>query len=179
MVARPGPFRLRRKRFGWASMAEIPLSICNIPCAGAKSTGGRPTFGQSDLHQAIFGSPATGPRVVLAPQAWERCFYIGDSKRTDRSENTSTRVYFKRTKSLPRASRRSTANGPVEEFMVRSDPPDAATDTYKPYIRFDQITQHVAPGQRILDGKYRCYPGLEHDEWVTPKPAARSSPWAI
>ena len=39
--------------------------------------------------------------------------------------------------------------------------------TFKPYP-IDSITQHVAPGTRILDGKYPLLSGLEHDEMGHP-----------
>jgi len=55
----------------------------------------------------------------------------------------------------------------LAEIMVDSKPNLAPRDTFKPYP-LDQITQHVAPGTRILDGKYPLMSGLEHDEMGHP-----------
>src|SRR5881409_2349991 len=52
--AGPG-ISLKSEAIGWASMAEMPLIICNIQ-RGGPSTGLPTNVEQSDLHQAIFGS---------------------------------------------------------------------------------------------------------------------------
>ncbi|HJT45744.1 MAG TPA: 2-oxoacid:acceptor oxidoreductase family protein, partial [Chthoniobacterales bacterium] len=72
--AGPG-ISLKTEAIGWASMAEMPLIICNIQ-RGGPSTGLPTNVEQSDLHQAVFGSHGDSPRVVLAPQNVEDCFYI-------------------------------------------------------------------------------------------------------
>ncbi len=72
--AGPG-ISLKSEAIGWASMAEIPLIICNIQ-RGGPSTGLPTNVEQSDLHQAIFGSHGDSPRVVLAASTVEDCFYI-------------------------------------------------------------------------------------------------------
>ena len=72
--AGPG-ISLKAEAIGWASMAEIPLVICNIQ-RGGPSTGLPTNVEQSDLHQAIFGSHGDSPRVVLAAASVEDCFYI-------------------------------------------------------------------------------------------------------
>src|SRR5438093_4412387 len=61
--AGPG-ISLKSEAIGWASMAEIPLIVCNIQ-RGGPSTGLPTNVEQSDLHQAIFGSHGDSPRVVL------------------------------------------------------------------------------------------------------------------
>src|SRR2546430_11058903 len=50
---------LKSEVIGWASMAEMPLIICNIQ-RGGPSTGLPTNVEQSDLHQAIFGSHEIG-----------------------------------------------------------------------------------------------------------------------
>src|SRR6266516_1291351 len=70
-----GGIFVQAEAIGWASMAEIPLIICNIQ-RGGPSTGLPTNVEQSDLHQAIFGSHGDSPRVVLAPSSVEDCFYI-------------------------------------------------------------------------------------------------------
>ena len=72
--AGPG-ISLKTEAIGWASMAEIPLIICNIQ-RGGPSTGLPTNVEQSDLHQAIYGSHGDSPRVVLAASTVEDCFYI-------------------------------------------------------------------------------------------------------
>ena len=72
--AGPG-ISLKTEAIGWASMAEIPLVICNIQ-RGGPSTGLPTNVEQSDLHQAIFGGHGDSPRVVLAAATVEDCFYI-------------------------------------------------------------------------------------------------------
>src|SRR5213596_3899690 len=72
--AGPG-ISLKTEAIGWASMAEIPLIICNIQ-RGGPSTGLPTNVEQSDLHQAIFGGHGDSPRVVLAAKTVEDCFYI-------------------------------------------------------------------------------------------------------
>src|SRR5580765_6148084 len=72
--AGPG-ISLKTEAIGWASMAELPLIICNIQ-RGGPSTGLPTNVEQSDLHQAIFGSHGDSPRVVLAASTVEDCFYI-------------------------------------------------------------------------------------------------------
>src|ERR1051326_1146439 len=72
--AGPG-ISLKAEAIGWASMAEIPVIICNVQ-RGGPSTGLPTNVEQSDLHQAIFGSHGDSPRVVLAPRSVEDCFNI-------------------------------------------------------------------------------------------------------
>ena len=59
--AGPG-ISLKAEAIGWASMAEMPLVVCNIQ-RGGPSTGLPTNVEQSDLHQAIFGSHGDSPRV--------------------------------------------------------------------------------------------------------------------
>src|SRR6476659_697958 len=72
--AGPG-ISLKTEAIGWASMAEIPLIICNIQ-RGGPSTGLPTNVEQSDLHQAIYGGHGDSPRVVLAAATVEDCFFI-------------------------------------------------------------------------------------------------------
>src|SRR5260370_807269 len=89
--AGPG-ISLKSEAIGWASMAEMPLIICNIQ-RGGPSTGLPTNVEQSDLHQAIFGSHGDSPRVVLAAATVEDCFYIAiEAARIAR--NYSTPVFI-------------------------------------------------------------------------------------
>jgi len=161
--AGPG-ISLKAEAIGWASMAEIPLVICNIQ-RGGPSTGLPTNVEQSDLHQAIFGSHGDSPRVVLAAASVEDCFYVAiEAARIARKY--STPVFILSDTSL--ATRIEAFDEPdLSKLMVDPKPDLTPRQTHKPYP-IDQITQHVAPGTRILDGKYPLLAGLEHDEMGHP-----------
>jgi len=161
--AGPG-ISLKAEAIGWASMAEIPLIICNIQ-RGGPSTGLPTNVEQSDLHQAIFGSHGDSPRVVLAPASVEDCFYIAiEAARIARKY--STPVFILSDTSL--ATRIEAFDEPDLPKLMQNPKPDLTPrQTHKPYP-IDQITQHVPPGTRILDGKYPLLAGLEHDEMGHP-----------
>jgi 2-oxoglutarate/2-oxoacid ferredoxin oxidoreductase subunit alpha len=161
--AGPG-ISLKTEAIGWASMAEIPLIICNIQ-RGGPSTGLPTNVEQSDLHQAIFGSHGDSPRVVLAPSSVEDCFYIAlEAARIARKY--STPVFILSDTSL--ATRIEAFDEPDLPKLMQNPRPDLTPrQTHKPYP-IDQITQHVPPGTRILDGKYPLLAGLEHDEMGHP-----------
>src|SRR6266576_75198 len=149
--AGPG-ISLKAEAIGWASMAEIPLVICNIE--------------QSDLHQAIFGSHGDSPRVVLAAASVEDCFYIAiEAARIARKY--STPVFILSDTSL--ATRIEAFDEPdLSKFMVDPKPDLTPREGgFKPYD-LERITQHIPPGARILDGKYPLIGGLEHDEMGHP-----------
>src|SRR5204863_532068 len=149
---------------GWASMAEMPLIICNIQ-RGGPSTGLPTNVEQSDLHQAIFGSHGDSPRVVLAPKTVEDCFYIAiEAGRI--AKKYSTPVFILSDTSL--ATRIEAFDEPdLAKLMVDPKPDLTPRQTHVPYP-LEQITQHVPPGTRILDGKYPLMSGLEHDEMGHP-----------
>src|ERR1700745_2013297 len=161
--AGPG-ISLKSEAIGWASRGEMPLIICNIH-AGGRTTGLPTNVEQSDLHQAIFGSHGDSPRVVLAAASVEDCFYIAiEAARVARKY--STPVFILSDTSL--ATRIEAFDEPdLSKLMVDPKPDLTPRQTHKPYP-IDQITQHVAPGTRILDGKYPLLAGLEHDEMGHP-----------
>ena len=161
--AGPG-ISLKAEAIGWASMAELPIIICNIQ-RGGPSTGLPTNVEQSDLHQAIFGSHGDSPRVVLAAASVEDCFYIAiEAARIAR--NYSTPVFILSDTSL--ATRIEAFDEPDLPKLMQNPKPDLTPrQTHKPYP-IDQITQHAPPGTRILDGKYPLLAGLEHDEMGHP-----------
>jgi 2-oxoglutarate ferredoxin oxidoreductase subunit alpha len=161
--AGPG-ISLKTEAIGWASMAEMPLIICNIQ-RGGPSTGLPTNVEQSDLHQAIYGGHGDSPRVVLAAATVEDCFYIAiEAGRIARKY--STPVFILSDTSL--ATRIEAFDEPdLAKLMVDPKPDLTPRQTHKPYP-IDQITQHVPPGTRILDGKYPLMSGLEHDEMGHP-----------
>lgn len=161
--AGPG-ISLKTEAIGWASMAEMPLIIINVQ-RGGPSTGLPTNVEQSDLFQAIFGGHGDSPRVVLAAQTVEDCFYIAiEAARIARQY--STPVFILSDTSL--ATRIEAFDEPkLGEIMLEAQPDLTPRTTFKPYP-LDAITQHVAPGTRILDGKYPLMSGLEHDEMGHP-----------
>jgi 2-oxoglutarate ferredoxin oxidoreductase subunit alpha len=161
--AGPG-ISLKTEAIGWASMAEIPLIICNIQ-RGGPSTGLPTNVEQSDLHQAIYGGHGDSPRVVLAARSVEDCFYIAiEAARIARKY--STPVFILSDTSL--ATRIEAFDEPdLSKLMVDPKPDLSPRQTFKPYP-VDAITQHIPPGTRILDGKYPLLSGLEHDEMGHP-----------
>src|SRR4029453_18659719 len=161
--AGPG-ISLKAEAIGWASMAEIPLVICNIQ-RGGPSTGLPTNVEQSDLHQAIFGSHGDSPRVVLAAASVEDCFYIAiEAARIARKY--STPVFILSDTSL--ATRIEAFEEPkLAELMLDPKPDLTPLDTHKPYA-LDKITRPPPPGTPIRDGKYPLISGLEHDEWGHP-----------
>ncbi len=161
--AGPG-ISLKTEAIGWASMAEMPLIICNIQ-RGGPSTGLPTNVEQSDLHQAVFGSHGDSPRVVLAPRNVEDCFYIAiEAARIARKY--STPVFILSDTSL--ATRIEAFDEPeLAKIMVDPKPDLTPRQSHVPYP-LDKITQHVPPGTRILDGKYPLMSGLEHDEMGHP-----------
>ena len=161
--AGPG-ISLKTEAIGWASMAEMPLIICNIQ-RGGPSTGLPTNVEQSDLHQAIYGGHGDSPRVVLAAATVEDCFYIAiEAARIARKY--STPVFILSDTSL--ATRIEAFDEPdLSKLMIDPKPDMTPRATHKPYP-LDQITQHIPPGTRILDGKYPLMSGLEHDEMGHP-----------
>jgi 2-oxoglutarate/2-oxoacid ferredoxin oxidoreductase subunit alpha len=161
--AGPG-LSLKTEAIGWASMAEMPLIICNIQ-RGGPSTGLPTNVEQSDLHQAIYGGHGDSPRVVLAAKSVEDCFYIAiEAGRIARKY--STPVFILSDTSL--ATRIEAFDEPdLSKLMMNAKPDLRPRQTHVPY-RLDQITQHIPPGTRILDGKYPLLSGLEHDEMGHP-----------
>ncbi len=158
--AGPG-ISLKSEAIGWASMAEIPIIVCNIQ-RGGPSTGLPTNVEQSDLHQAIFGSHGDSPRVVLAASTVEDCFYIAiEAARIARKY--STPVLILSDTSL--ATRIEAFDEPDLSKLMVDPKPDLKPREggFKPYD-LGRITQHVPPGTRMLDGKYPLVTGLEHDE---------------
>jgi len=162
--AGPG-ISLKSEAIGWASMAEIPLIICNIQ-RGGPSTGLPTNVEQSDLHQAIYGSHGDSPRVVVAAASVEDCFYIAvEAARIARKY--STPVFILSDTSL--ATRIEAFDEPELKGLMIDPKLDLSprASGFKPYA-VDQITQHATPGAPMIDGKYPLVSGLEHDEMGHP-----------
>jgi 2-oxoglutarate ferredoxin oxidoreductase subunit alpha len=167
--AGPG-ISLKSEAIGWASMAEIPLIVVNVQ-RGGPSTGLPTNVEQSDLYQAIFGGHGDSPRVVLAASTVEDCFYTAiEAARIARKY--STPVFILSDSSL--ATRIQAFDEPdLSKVMI--DPKPDLTPREAGFLPYplDRITQHAAPGTRMLDGKYPIVTGLEHDELGHPTGSPR------
>lgn len=152
---------LKMEALGWAGMAEIPLICINVQ-RGGPSTGMPTSVEQSDLLQALYGSHGDSPRVVLAPKDVEDCFYIAlEAVRI--AKEFSTPVIILTDQAL--ATRIEAFEEPDLKALVKEPVLDLtpAPVDYKPYP-LDAFPRHVAPGTRMLSGKYPTVTGLEHDE---------------
>ncbi len=162
--AGPG-ISLKSEAIGWASMAEMPLIVINVQ-RGGPSTGLPTNVEQSDLFQAVYGGHGDSPRVVIAAATVEDCFYIAlEAARIARQY--STPVILLSDGSL--ATRIEAFNEPDLKALLQNPKPDLTPREpgFKPYA-LDRITQHAAPGTRMLDGRYPVVTGLEHDEMGHP-----------
>ena len=162
--AGPG-ISLKTEAIGWASMSEMPLIIINVQ-RGGPSTGLPTNVEQSDLYQAIYGGHGDSPRVVLAAATVEDCFYTAiEAARIARKY--STPVFVLSDTSL--ATRIEAFDEPELKGLMVDPKLDLSprASGFKPYA-VDQITQHVPPGTRMVDGKYPLISGLEHDEMGHP-----------
>lgn len=152
---------LKMEALGWATMAEIPLVVVNIQ-RGGPSTGLPTNVEQSDLLQAIYGSHGDCPRVVIAAQNVEDCFYAA-YEACDIAQTYSVPVFVLSDMSL--ASRIEAFDEPdLDELMVEPtlDIEDRPAD-YKPYD-LSRITRHAPPGSWVEGGVFPQVTGLEHDE---------------
>ncbi len=152
---------LKLEALGWASMAEIPLVVINIQ-RGGPSTGLPTNVEQSDLLQAIYGSHGDCPRVVLAAQNVEDCFYTA-LEACKIAREYSVPVFVLSDMSM--ASRIEAFDEPdldALQIEPKLDTEDRSED-FKPYP-LDKITRHAPPGTWIEGGKFPQVTGLEHDE---------------
>ncbi|MDB4474366.1 2-oxoacid:acceptor oxidoreductase subunit alpha [Opitutaceae bacterium] len=152
---------LKMEALGWATMAELPLIVVNVQ-RGGPSTGLPTNVEQSDLMQAIYGSHGDTPRIVIAPQDVEDCFYIA-VEAAQLAKKYSTPVIILTDQAL--ASRIEAFDEPnVDEIII--DPTvdlTARGEDFKPYP-IEELTRHAAPGTKIDGAPYPTVTGLEHDE---------------
>ena len=154
---------LKTEALGWAVMAEMPLVIVDVQ-RGGPSTGMPTSVEQSDLNIACFGGHGDSPRVVLAPTSVEDCFYTA-IEAVNIARKYSTPVFILTDQGI--ATRIEAFEEPNLEKICQDISPDfTPVADHKPYdlSKPDGITQHIAPGTKVLSGKYPIATGLEHDE---------------
>jgi 2-oxoglutarate/2-oxoacid ferredoxin oxidoreductase subunit alpha len=158
---------LKTEALGWAVMAEVPLVIIDVQ-RGGPSTGMPTNIEQSDLNIACFGGHGDSPRVVIAPADVEDCFYTA-IEAVNIARKYSVPVIILTDQGI--ATRIEAFPEPDLETVCQDISPDLTPRAdHKPYdlSAVDGITQHLAPGTRILSGKYPVATGLEHDEMGHP-----------
>lgn len=156
---------LKSEAMGYASMAEIPLVVINVQ-RGGPSTGMPTSVEQSDLMQAIYGSPGDAPRVVLAPRSVKDCFYTA-VRACQIAKEYSTPVVILSDQSI--GTRIEAFTEPdLEKWWVEPEFDQSVKgEDFKPYP-LEQMTRHSPPGSPSETGKYPVVTGLEHDEWGHP-----------
>ena len=161
MTGSSGPgISLKMEALGWAVMAEMPLIVVNVQ-RGGPSTGLPTNVEQSDLMQAIYGSHGDAPRVVVAPQNVEDCFYLTmDACRIARAYSVPVIILSDQALS----SRIEAFDEPdLEKLMVKPELDlSPRSEDFKPYP-LDRMTRHAPPGTP-MKGPYPTVSGLEHDE---------------
>jgi len=154
---------LKTEALGWAVMAEMPLVIVDVQ-RGGPSTGMPTNIEQSDLNIAINGGHGDSPRVVIAPANVADCFYMA-IEAVNIARKYSVPVILLTDQGI--ATRIEAFVEPNLEKVCQDISPDfTPVADHKPYdlSAKDGITTHVAPGTKILSGKYPIATGLEHDE---------------
>lgn len=162
--AGPG-LSLKMEALSYASMAELPLIVINVQ-RGGPSTGLPTSVEQSDLLQAIYGSHGDCPRIVLAPQDVEDCFYIA-LEAGKLAREYSCPVIILSDQAL--SSRIEAFTEPdLDKLWVEPTLDISERDAeFKPYP-LGQVTRHAPPGSKMASGRYPHVTGLEHDEWGHP-----------
>src|SRR3954452_17887042 len=158
---------LKTEALGWAVMAEMPLVIVDVQ-RGGPSTGMPTNIEQSDLSIACFGGHGDSPRVVLAPTNVKDCFYTA-IEAVNIARKYSVPVIILTDQGI--ATRIEAFTEPNLEQVCQDISPDLSpVPDHKPYDLNapSGVTRHVAPGTRVLSGKYPVVTGLEHDEMGHP-----------
>jgi 2-oxoglutarate ferredoxin oxidoreductase subunit alpha len=154
---------LKTEAIGWAVMAEVPLIVVDVQ-RGGPSTGMPTSVEQSDLNIAVYGGHGDSPRVVIAPSSVEDAFFTAiEAVNIARKYNVPVIILTDQAI----ATRIEAFEEPNLEKVVQDISPDFTTvQDYKPYDLSTQngVVPRVAPGTRILSGKYPIATGLEHDE---------------
>lgn len=154
---------LKTEAIGWAVMAEVPLVIVDVQ-RGGPSTGMPTSVEQSDLNIAVFGGHGDSPRVVLAPASVEDAFYTAiEAVNIARKYNVPVIILTDQAI----ATRIEAFEEPNMEKICQDISPDfSPVADHKPYDLSspDGITPRIAPGTRVMTGRYPIATGLEHDE---------------
>jgi 2-oxoglutarate/2-oxoacid ferredoxin oxidoreductase subunit alpha len=163
---------LKTEALGWGVMAEVPLVMIDVQ-RGGPSTGLPTNVEQSDLNLACFGGHGDSPRVVLAPSTVEDCFTAA-IEAVNVARRYSVPVILLTDQAI--ATRIEAFEEPDLERVCQDLTPDLTPVLEsKPYdlAAPDGVTRHLAPGTRVLSGRYPIVTGLEHDEMGHPSGAPK------
>lgn len=158
---------LKTEAISWGVMAEVPLVIVDVQ-RGGPSTGLPTAVEQSDLNIAMYGGHGDSPRVVIAAQSVEDCFYTA-IEAVNIARKYSVPVMFLSDQAI--ATRIEAFQEPNIEKVTQDISPDLTPIAEaKPYDLNapNGVAHHVAPGTPVLSGKYPIATGLEHDEMGRP-----------
>ncbi len=151
---------LKQEALGLAVMAEIPLVVINVQ-RGGPSTGLPTKVEQGDMMSAIYGSHGDAPKIVMAVDSIEDCFYSVITARKI-AETFNMVVVILSDAAL------STAQQPFERPQFNADwlaPPvnqSAVPEDAHPYDWDERtgIATRFIPGQ---PNGMHCLTGLAHD----------------
>jgi len=155
----PG-YSLKQEALGLAVMAEIPLVVVNVQ-RGGPSTGQPTKPEQGDLLSVIFGSHGDAPKVVLAVDGIEDCFYAMITARKI-AETFNTVVVVLSDASLATAQQPFARPTFSEEWLVPPVDQSEIASGRSPYD-WDPLTglfRRFIPGQ---PGGMHTVTGLAHD----------------
>ena len=158
---------LKSEAISWGVMAEMPLVVIDVQ-RGGPSTGLPTAVEQSDLNIAIYGGHGDSPRVVMAVSSVEDCFHTA-IEAVNIARKYSVPVILLSDQAI--ATRIEAFEEPDLEKLCQDISPDfTPLAEAKPYDlnALNGVARHVAPGTRVLDGKYPIATGLEHDEMGRP-----------
>src|SRR4029079_17980061 len=116
----------------------------------------------SDLNIACFGGHGDSPRVVVAPADVEDCFFIA-IEAVNIARKYSVPVIILTDQAI--ATRIEAFTEPNLEKVCQDISPDLTpVADHVPYALNapDGLTQHIAPGTRVMSGKYPIATGLGH-----------------
>lgn len=158
---------LKAEAMGWGVMAEVPLVVVDVQ-RGGPSTGLPTQVEQSDLNLACYGTHGDAPRVVLAPEDVQDCFYSA-IEAVNIARRYNVPVVLLSDQAI--ATRIEAFEEPELEKICQELPIDLTpVPEHKPFdlAAKDGITPHIPPGTPVLNGKYPIAGGLEHDEMGHP-----------
>lgn len=163
MTATSGPgFSLMTEMLGLAVAAEIPAVVVDVQRVGP-STGMPTKTEQGDLYSACYGGHGNCPRIVMALNNVEDCFY-GIMRAFNLAEQFQMPVVVLSDASL--GHRKATVPVPdlarVPVIERRKPTPEELKTDYRRYkFTQDNISPMSVPG---MDGGGYVAEGLEHDE---------------
>ncbi len=163
MTATSGPgFSLMTEMIGLAVVAEIPAVIVDVQRVGP-STGMPTKTEQGDLYLAVYGGHGNCPRIVMALNNVEDCFY-GIQRAFNLAEEFQMPVIVLSDQYL--GHRKATVPPPdlakVPIISRRKPTPDELQKGYRRYKSTpDFISPMSMPG---MEGGGYVAEGLEHDE---------------